>query len=59
MFVFEMLSSLTSANPDLNVGELQVASTAFLSERLEVSKQTEIQLSVLKSLKTFLQETSA
>ena len=57
--VFEMLSSLTSADPDLDVGELQAAATAFLSESLEVSKRTEIHLSVLKSLKTFLQETSA
>ena len=59
MFVSEMLSGLTPADPDLDVGELQAASTVFLSESLEVSKRTEIQLSVLKSLKTFLQETSA
>ena len=53
-----MLSSLTTEDEDFDVGELQAASMAFLSESLEVSKRTEIQLSVLKSLKTFLQEAS-
>ena len=59
IFVFEALSSLTSADPDLDVGALQAAPMAFPSESHEVSKRTEILLSVLKSLKTFLQETSA